>query len=367
MASIKVENVTVRFDHHDVLKGINIAIDDGELCTLVGPSGCGKTLVLRVIAGLTQPVQGNVYMDGHLVNDVPPGDRDIAMVFQRFALYPYMTVRKNWAFPLIAARLPQQEIEARISTMTDFLHMGPLMNRYPKQLSGGQQQRVAVGRALVRRPKVFLMDEPLGSQDAKMRVEMRAKLKKLQMDLGITTVYVTHDQVEAQAIGDKVAVMEEGAIHQVGSPEEIYDEPATLFVAGFVGTPRMNFLEGTLYREGDQLYIRHPLFELAMSPAKAADLETGTSSQEVVVGFRPENIRLSETAEADSIPTEVYVLEPQSDKLVVSLKFGEEILKVQAERGRLGFEPQLGQKVFMTFEEEFAHVFDKTTGRRIGS
>jgi len=308
MASIRLEDITVRFDHQDVLKGINLEIADGELCALVGPSGCGKTLVLRVIAGLTAPVRGRVYMDGQLVNDVPPGDRDIAMVFQRFALYPYMTVRKNWAFPLIAARLPQQEIEARISAMTDFLHMGPLMDRYPKQLSGGQQQRVAVGRALVRRPKVFLMDEPLGSQDAKMRVEMRAKLKKLQMDLGITTVYVTHDQVEAQAIGDRVAVMEEGTIHQVGTPEDIYEKPATLFVAGFVGTPRMNFLDCTLHREGEGLCVRHPLFNMALPPDKAASIEAGASSQEVVVGFRPENIKLSETAEAGSVPTEIYVL-----------------------------------------------------------
>ena len=366
MASIRLENVTVRFDHQDVLKDINLTIEDGELCALVGPSGCGKTLVLRVIAGLTMPIKGNVYMDGQLVNDVPPGDRNIAMIFQRFALYPYMTTRDNWAFPLIAARLPREEIDARIDTMTGFLHMGPLMDRRPKQLSGGQQQRVAVGRALIRRPKVFLMDEPLGSQDAKLRVEMRAKLKKLQMDLGITTVYVTHDQVEAQAIGDKVAVMEEGIIHQVASPEKIYEEPASLFVAGFVGTPRMNLLDGTLQREGDQLYIRHPLFRMAVPPAKAARIEADASSQEVVVGFRPENIKLSETAETDSIPTEVYVLEPQSNRLVVSLKFGDEILKMQADRDHLGFAPQLGQKVFMTFEKEFAHVFDRTTGQRVG-
>ena len=209
------------------------------------------------------------------------------------------------------------------------------------------------------------MDEPLGSQDAKMRVEMRAKLKKLQMDLGITTVYVTHDQVEAQAIGDKMAVMEEGTIHQAGSPEDIYEKPASLFVAGFVGTPRMNFLEGTLHRKGDQLCIHHPLFELALSPAKAASVEAGASSQEVVVGFRPENIGLSDTAKAGSISSEVYVLEPQSDKLIVSLKFGEEILRMQADRDRLGFAPQVGQKVFLTFEQEFAHVFDKNTGQRI--
>jgi multiple sugar transport system ATP-binding protein len=365
MASIRLENVTVRYRHNDVLKGINLTVEDGEFCALVGPSGCGKTSVLRVIAGLTRPVAGNVYMDGQLVNDVPSGKRDIAMVFQRFALYPYMTTRENWAFPLIAAGLPQKEIEARIKAMSEFLSMGPLMDRYPKQLSGGQQQRVALGRALVRRPKVFLMDEPLGSQDAKMRIEMRAKLKKLQMDLGITTVYVTHDQVEAQAIGDKVAVMEAGVIHQVGTPEEIYDKPATLFVAGFVGTPGMNFLHGSLQREDDHLVIRHPLFKLAVPPAIAANVEAKASSQEVIIGFRPEHIILQQSLGADSIPAEVYVLEPQSNKLVISLKLGQEIIRVQADRDRLGFEPRLGQKVFVTFEQEFAHVFDKVTGRRI--
>jgi len=365
MASIRLENVTVSYRHNEVLKGINLAVEDGEFCALVGPSGCGKTSVLRVIAGLTRPVTGNVYMDGQLVNDVPSGKRDIAMVFQRFALYPYMTTRENWAFPLIAAGLPQKEIEARIKAMSEFLSMGPLMDRYPRQLSGGQQQRVALGRALVRRPKIFLMDEPLGSQDAKMRIEMRAKLKKLQMDLGITTVCVTHDQVEAQAIGDKVAVMEAGTIHQVGSPEEIYDKPATLFVAGFVGTPRMNFLEGTLQREGERLYIRHPLFALALPPAKAQSIEAGASGQEVIMGLRPEYIKLSQMAETDSFPAEVYVLEPQSDKLVISLKFGGEILRMQADRDRLGFEPHVGQKVFMTFEKESVHIFDKRTGQRI--
>jgi len=366
MANIGLEDITVRFDHSDVLKNINLTIADGELCVLVGPSGCGKTVALRVIAGLTKPTEGSVYIDGQLVNDVPPEERDIAMVFQRFALYPHMTSRQNWVFPLKAARLPQKEIEARINSMTELLHMGPLMDRYPRQLSGGQQQRVAVGRALVRRPQVFLMDEPLGSQDAKMRVEMRAKLKKLQMDLGITTVYVTHDQVEAQAMGDKIAVVEKGTIHQIGSPEDVYDEPASLFVAGFIGTPRMNFLDCTLHREGGQFYICHPFFRLPVPPTKAASIEAGASSQEVIVGFRPEHIKLSETAEVDVVPVEVYVLEPQANKLVVSLKFGEEILKMLADRAHLGFEPQLGQKVFITFEKEFARVFDKTTGQRIG-
>jgi len=366
MADIKLEDVAVRFDHDDVLKDINLTIADGELHVLVGPSGCGKTLVLRIIAGLTEPTKGKVYIDGRLVNGVPPGDRDIAMVFQRFALYPYMTVRENWVFPLEAARLPQEEIEARIKAVTEFLQMGPLMGRYPRELSGGQQQRVALGRALVRRPRIFLMDEPLGSQDAKIRVEMRARLKKLQMDLGITTVYVTHDQVEAQAVGDKIAVMEKGTIKQIGSPEEIYDKPANLFVAGFFGTPRMNFLDCTLSREGGQLHLHHPLFKLVLPPAGAASIEASASSQEVILGLRPEYIELSETAGVDSMPAEVYVVEPQSNELIVGLKFGEEILKMRADRDDLGFEPKLNQKVFMTFDSESMHVFDRTTGQRIG-
>ena len=362
---VVLENVTVRFGRKEVLNNINLSVDKGEFCVILGPSGCGKSVALRVIAGLTRPTEGNVYIEGQLANRVPPGNRDVAMVFQSFALYPYMTVRENWTFPLKAARLPQAETEARVRAMTEFLHMGPLMNRYPRELSGGQQQRVAVGRALVRRPRIFLLDEPLGNLDAKLRVEMRTRLKRLQRDLDITTIHVTHDQVEAQALGDKIAVMDMGTVQQLGTPEEIYEQPANVFVARFIGTPRINFIDCTLQRENETLYFQHPLFKLAVPPAIATRVEQRTSGKEVILGIRPEWIELSPTEKANAIPTEVYVLEPQSNELIVDLSFGHDILKMRADRDDIGFEPQLNQKVFMSFDVSLAHVFDKESGQRL--
>ena len=365
MASVTVEDVTVRFGGNTVLDSIGFEVDDGEFCVLVGPSGCGKTVTLRVIAGLTRPHRGRVYMDGRPVDHVPPGDRDVAMCFQTYALYPYMTVRENWTFPLRAARLPEDEIRRRVEMVTELLHMGPLMDRYPRELSGGQQQRVALGRALVRRPRVYLLDEPFGNLDAKLREEMRAKVKKLQMDLGITTIHVTHDQVEAQAMGDKIVVMDVGTIQQVGTPEEIYEEPANLFVAGFIGTPPMNFIECTLSRREEALIVRHPRFELPLPPAKAARIQEQGKEGSVILGVRPESIRLSPRPE-EGIPAEVYVLEPQSNQLIVDLKFDDMILKAREVQERLGFEPRLNQPVAMWFDPERIHLFDKATGRRIG-
>jgi len=365
LATVKVEDVTVRFGNNTVLNNIHFDVADGELCVLVGPSGCGKTVTLRVIAGLTKPNRGHVYMDGKEMSAVPPGDRDVAICFQTYALYPHMTVRENWTFPLRAARLPEEEIRRRVDAVTRLLHMEPLMNRYPRELSGGQQQRVALGRALVRRPRVYLLDEPFGNLDAKLRVEMRAELKKLQMDLGITTIHVTHDQIEAQALGDKIVVMDMGTVQQVGTPEQIYEEPANLFVAGFVGTPRMNFIEGTLIRQGDTLYVRHPRFELALPTYKAARLATWSGEGLVILGVRPESIRLS-PREGEGIPTEVYVLEPQSNEVIVDLKFDDAILKVRAVQERLDFIPRLNQRVYMAFDSEQVHLFDKASGKRIG-
>lgn len=362
---LELENITVRFGRQEVLKDINLAVDEGEFCVIVGPSGCGKSLILRVIAGLTRPAKGQVYIDGQAVGHVQPSQRDVAMVFQSYALYPTMTVRENWTFPLRAARLPQGEIEKRVREMTEFLDMGPLLNRYPRELSGGQQQRVAVGRALVRRPRLFLLDEPMGNLDAKLRVEMRARLKRLQSDLGITTVHVTHDQVEAQALADKLAVMDMGTIQQVGTPEEIYDEPANVFVAEFIGTPRINLIECALQRENGTLYLHHPLFKLALPPNLAVAAEAGPRSQEVILGIRPEWIRLSPNEKPGGIPTEVYVLEPQSNELIIGLRFGEEILKMRADRDDIGFAPRLNQKVFMSFDLNLVHLFDKATGLRL--
>jgi len=356
--------VTVQFGRSTVLQDITFEVADGQLCVLVGPSGCGKTVALRVIAGLTRPSKGHVYLDGALVDDVPPGDRDIAMCFQTYALYPYMTVRENWTFPLRAANLPPAEIEQRVSAVMKLLYMEPLMERRPRELSGGQQQRVALGRALVRRPRLYLLDEPFGNLDAKLRVEMRAELKKLQMDLGITTIHVTHDQVEAQALGDRIVVMDVGTIQQVGTPEEIYEQPANLFVAGFVGTPRMNFIQCSLERRDDALVAVHPRFALPLPPDKAARIEQAAPAGPVILGIRPESIKLSPVAHG-GIPTEVYVVEPQSNELIVDLLFGDEVLKMRGVRDRIGFVPQINQRVFMSFDPRAVHVFDPATGRRI--
>jgi len=364
VASVRVEGVTVQFGRSTVLQDITFEVADGQLCVLVGPSGCGKTVALRVIAGLTRPSKGHVYLDGALVDDVPPGDRDIAMCFQTYALYPYMTVRENWTFPLRAANLPPAEIEQRVSAVMKLLYMEPLMERRPRELSGGQQQRVALGRALVRRPRLYLLDEPFGNLDAKLRVEMRAELKKLQMDLGITTIHVTHDQVEAQALGDRIVVMDVGTIQQVGTPEEIYEQPANLFVAGFVGTPRMNFIQCSLERRDDALVAVHPRFALPLPPDKAARIEQAAPAGPVILGIRPESIKLSPVAHG-GIPTEVYVVEPQSNELIVDLLFGDEVLKMRGVRDRIGFVPQINQRVFMSFDPRAVHVFDPATGRRI--
>jgi multiple sugar transport system ATP-binding protein len=355
----------VRFGRNTVLESASFEVVDGELCVIVGPSGCGKTILLRTVTGLTVPAEGHVYFDDAPMHNVPPSDRDVAMCFQTYALYPYMTVRQNWEFPLKAASLPDQEIQQRVDQVTELTHMAPLMERYPRELSGGQQQRVALGRALVRRPRIFLLDEPFGNLDAKLRVELRAKVKRLQMDLGITTLHVTHDQVEAQAMGDKIVVMDIGTIQQVGTPEEIYDQPANVFVAGFVGTPRINFIPCEIQRDEEQLLLVHRLFKLPASAERVAAIEAGVSNHSVVLGVRPENVSIAPSPVPDSVPAEVYVLEPQSDEIIVDLSIGDMGLKARVSQDEIGFEPQLNQTVYVQFDRESAHVFDGETQQRI--
>lgn len=363
MASVELEDIYVNFGRTEVLKGVSFEVADKQLGVIVGPSGCGKTVTLRAIAGLTRPAKGHVYFDNRLFDHVAPRDRNVAMAFQTYALYPTMTVQENWEFPLQAARRPESVIRERVKQVTELLDMGPLLNRYPQELSGGQQQRVALGRALVRRPQVMLLDEPMGNLDAKLRVELRASLKKMQMGLGITTIYVTHDQIEAQAVGDKIIVMDVGSVQQVGSPEEIYEQPANLFVAGFIGTPRMNFLDAALVRENGTLHIEHPLFKLALPAAKSRHITTTANGNEVIVGIRPEAISLSSTKEPQAMPGTVYVTEPQSNELIVEVELeGEAHLKVRADRDALGFEPKVNQPVFVSLDPEAVHIFDQASG-----
>ena len=246
MASVEVSNVRKSFGSFEVIHGVSISVDDGEFVILVGPSGCGKSTLLRMVAGLESVTSGELRIDGRIVNDVPPKERDIAMVFQNYALYPQMTVAKNMSFSLELARRPKAEITEKVNKAADILGLMPLLERYPRQLSGGQRQRVAMGRAIVRDPAVFLFDEPLSNLDAKLRVQMRAEIKSLQQRLASTTLYVTHDQIEAMTMADKIVVMHDGVVEQVGSPLELYDRPANVFVAGFIGSPAMNFITGRL-------------------------------------------------------------------------------------------------------------------------
>src|SRR6476659_924806 len=258
MATVTFEHINKSYGDVHVVKDMNLAINDGEFMVLVGPSGCGKTTSLRMIAGLEEISSGQLKIGDRVVNDVPPKDRDIAMVFQSYALYPHMTVRDNMAFGLKLRKLPKADIEKRVKEAAGILSLEKLLDRKPKELSGGQRQRVALGRAIVRAPAVFLMDEPLSNLDAKLRVETRSNIAQLQARLGTTTLYVTHDQVEAMTMGTRIAVMSEGLLQQVGTPQVLYDQPSNRFVAGFIGSPSMNFIDGTVEGTGDAARLKGP-------------------------------------------------------------------------------------------------------------
>src|SRR5579872_1523873 len=285
MASVEVSNVRKSFGSLEVIHGVSIGVEDGEFVILVGPSGCGKSTLLRMIAGLESITSGELRIDGRVVNNVAPKERDIAMVFQNYALYPQMPVAKNMSFSLELARRPKAEITEKVNKAADILGLKPLLERYPRQLSGGQRQRVAMGKAIVRDPAVFLFDEPLSNLDAKLRVQMRAEIKALQQRLESTTLYVTHDQIEAMTMADKIVVLNDGAVEQIGSPLELYDRPANLFVAGFIGSPAMNFVKARL--EGGE----RPALVAASGvkiPLNAAPRVAAGS--EIIVGVRPEHL-----------------------------------------------------------------------------
>lgn len=364
MPEIRLEGIRVRYGNNVVLRDVSFTVPHGSLCVITGPSGCGKTTVLRVIAGLTRPERGMVYLDGQPALHISPGERDVAMCFQTFALYPHMTVRENWMFPLYAEKLSPQEMAKRIEEVTRLLHMEFLLDRYPGQLSGGQQQRVALGRALVRRPKIYLLDEPLGNLDAKLRVEMRAEIRKIQETLGITTVYVTHDQTEAQAVADTMVVMDFGAVKQVGTPEEVYERPANLFVAGFIGTPRMNFVPLEVQEKDDQVFLVSWAFSLSVNPEWASFLRSW-GKKRVILGVRPENVLLFPYPEDHAFPATLEVIEPQSNEYIFTLVAGEVHLKARVRRSTLSFSPSPGQSVWVRFEEAFWHLFDPESEKRL--
>ena len=362
MAGVVLESVTKRFGDVTALNDLSLEIEDKEFLVLLGPSGCGKTTALRCIAGLETPDSGRIFIGGRLVNEVQPKDRDIAMVFQSYALYPNMTVHDNLAFPLKIGKRPKQEIEERVRKVAETLRISNLLARKPKQLSGGERQRVALGRAIIREPKVFLMDEPLSNIDAKLRLYMRAELKRLQIDLGVTTIYVTHDQAEAMTMANRIAVMNGGVLMQLSSPDIMYASPSSSFVAGFIGSPPMNFIQCSVEDADGRVFLDAETFKLDVSEWTDAIKENSTSS-EVMLGVRPEDVRVSkDRPNRDAIEAEVYVVEPLGAQIILDLEVGSNMLRAES---REGFLPKVGDKVWLSFKKDKLHVFDKKTEKAV--
>jgi len=359
LARVVVKNLTKRFGDVVAVNNMNLEIEDKEFIVLLGPSGCGKTTALRCIAGLETPDEGEIYIGDTLVNNLPPKERDVAMVFQSYALYPQMTAQENVAFPLKIKGVPKTEIDQRVKKVAELLRIDQLLKRRPRQLSGGEAQRVALGRAIIREPKVFLMDEPLSNLDAKLRIYMRAELKRLQKDLGITTIYVTHDQIEAMTMADRVALLNKGILQQVAPPDDLYGHPSNSFVAGFIGSPPMNFIDCTLGKENEHVYLNASVFRFTLEGSIAETLKERNIGEEFELGIRPEDITLAKKGGKEAIPGQVFTLEPLGAEVIVDVKVGENILKV---REAATFKAEVGQEVWLVFNEDKVHVFDKKTG-----
>jgi multiple sugar transport system ATP-binding protein len=357
MANVQIRDVEKYFGSAHIIRGVDIDIEDGQFAVLVGPSGCGKSTLLRMIAGLEEISRGEVRIAGRVVNDLTPKERDIAMVFQNYALYPHMTVRANMAFSLMLAKQPKSVADERVKKAAEILGLEALLDRYPRQLSGGQRQRVAMGRCIVRDPQVFLFDEPLSNLDAKLRVQMRTEIKELHQRLKTTSVYVTHDQIEAMTMADRIVVMRDGRVEQTGSPLELYDHPANQFVAGFIGSPAMNFLPGVVRRAngGARVEFGHGL----SLPAPAAAL-AAQDGQSVIYGTRPEHMELA--GDGDGMPCEVVVVEPTgADTQVYTKLAGVEVTSVF--RDRHAFRP--GEIIRLRPDPQRAHLFDPASGMRL--
>jgi len=355
MAAVQVVGVRKVFGQTEVIRKLSLDIAEGEFVALVGPSGCGKSTLLRMIAGLEAVSDGEIRIGGRVVNDVEPKDRDVAMVFQSYALYPHMTVAENMSFALRLKGAPKQTIDDQVARASSMLGLADLLQRLPRQLSGGQRQRVAMGRALVRNPQVFLFDEPLSNLDAKLRVQMRAEIKKLHQTLKVTTVYVTHDQVEAMTLADRVVVLQNGVIEQVGQPLDLYDRPNNLFVAGFIGSPAMNLLSGQISHDGEAFEIGKRLRLPLPEP------QPNLARRPVVLGVRPEHLVVSKNA--GGMPARALVIEPTGAETHAVLDGGGQELTVVF-RDRMPI--RAGDTVSMSLLPGSLHMFDPDTGMRIG-
>ncbi|HBL09865.1 MAG TPA: glycerol-3-phosphate ABC transporter ATP-binding protein [Cyanobacteria bacterium UBA11162] len=362
MASVIFEYVTKQFENFFAVKDLNLTVEDGEFLVFVGPSGCGKTTSLRMLAGLEDVTQGNIYIGDQRVNDIPPKDRDIAMVFQSYALYPHMSVYENMAFSLELQGKRKGEIKTRVESAAKQLGIDHLLHRKPKELSGGQRQRVAVGRAIVRNPAVFLMDEPLSNLDAKLRVQARAEISKLHKELGTTFIYVTHDQVEAMTMGTRIAVMNQGVLQQIDTPQNLYNHPKNIFVAGFIGSPAMNFFPAVITNKEGHLYVTTNSFEFKIPPERTASYES-YQEQQVILGIRPENIH-----DPDYSPPGIR---PALVKAIVSMTemMGNEVIVYLKTTGNQEFvarvDPRshisIGESISVIVDRSRFHLFDQNT------
>ncbi|MFC7215440.1 ABC transporter ATP-binding protein [Saliphagus sp. GCM10025334] len=363
MASLRVEDLRKEYDRGEIVAvdDLNLEVEDGEFVTVVGPSGCGKTTTLRMIAGLEKPTTGSIYLGDEEVTSQSARDRDIAMVFQNYALYPHKTVFQNMAFGLrMSTDLSKAEREEKVQWAAEMMDIEELLDQKPDELSGGQKQRVALGRAIVREPKLFLFDEPLSNLDAKLRTTMRAEIQRLQDELGITSVYVTHDQEEAMTMGDKIVILNDGELQQVGAPTHVYDEPANAFVGGFVGSPSMNFLDIVARTSGNSLVLTDGEdFRYSLSPEYAADIDV-EDGQPVTLGIRPEDVYTADPG-SDGIQTTVDVLEPiGSDNYLYLDVHDDFIARVNAD-----VKPAVGETIEITFDESKIRLFDRDTGESL--
>lgn len=368
MAGLSLRNIQKVYENgFKAVQDFNLDIEDREFIVFVGPSGCGKSTTLRMIAGLEEISGGELYIGDKLVNDVAPKDRDIAMVFQNYALYPHMTVYENMAFGLKLRKLPKQEIDQKVREAAKILDIEHLLDRKPKALSGGQRQRVALGRAIVRNPKVFLMDEPLSNLDAKLRTAMRTEITKLHKSLGTTFIYVTHDQVEAMTMADRIVVMKDGIVQQIATPQDVYDMPNNMFVAGFIGAPQMNFIEATLVEENGEIHAKNEVMNIALNKGECSALiSKGYVGKEVVLGIRPEDIHIEDIFVENSLDSTfeatVELGELMGAEIYAYLKSGKSNITARFD-GR--YKMNIGDKLKLAMDKHRIHVFDKETQEAI--
>ncbi len=366
MADVKITGLHKRFGTVPAVRGVDLAIRDGEFAVLVGPSGCGKSTLLRTIAGLEEASDGTIEIGGEVVNDMRPRDRDVAMVFQDYALYPHMTVARNIGFGLRARKFPKAEVEARVNRAATMLDINSLLGRYPRQLSGGQRQRVAIGRAIVRNPKLFLFDEPLSNLDAQLRDEMRGEIKRLHQEIATTMIYVTHDQIEAMTLADRIVLMRDGLIEQQGAPLELFERPATRFVAGFLGSPKMNFLPGTLSRgaAGDAIRLSGDQTTLALS--RSRQLNGAADGVPVILGLRPEHFSraLGPIPPEGSVrlDTTIELLQPTGSRTYATFRLGGEPVVAELEAHDVS---RPGERIALDVNISRATLFDAQTERAI--